>query len=180
MNESEAATASATTAQGKTDPEAAPSRSTAARIRLALATLAFLAWIGWLAYLAATTTRPIVLSRPQLLVSEIDVLANLTERDGQPDPIVQVTEVLWTRHGKVNLPEGIKVVNLSSLTSKDGWVGPGEYILPLIRMDENSYRVAPIPDSPGFVNHLDRKPIYRYSDRTLEQFRDIRKVHNHG
>ncbi len=40
--------------------------------RLILAAALFVAWIGMLAILAATTTRPVVLSRPQFLVSDFD------------------------------------------------------------------------------------------------------------
>jgi len=42
----------------------------------------FLAWISWLAYLAATTTHPLVLSRPQFLVTDLDVIAEVGGDEG--------------------------------------------------------------------------------------------------
>jgi hypothetical protein len=49
------------------------------RVRLAVCALLFLGWIGWLVYLSATTTRPVVLSRPQFLAADLYVLAELQQ-----------------------------------------------------------------------------------------------------
>src|SRR5262245_50028002 len=49
------------------------------RVRLAVCALLFLGWIGWLVYLSATTTRPVVLSRPQLLAADLYVIADLQQ-----------------------------------------------------------------------------------------------------
>ena len=39
-------------------------------VRLAVAAALFAGWVGWLTYLAATASRPVVLSRPQVLAAE--------------------------------------------------------------------------------------------------------------
>src|SRR5262245_56647666 len=49
------------------------------RVRLAVCALLFLGWIGWLVYLSATTTRPVVLSRPQFLAADLYVVAELRQ-----------------------------------------------------------------------------------------------------
>src|SRR5437773_2064431 len=46
-------------------------------LRLVLASLLFVGWIGWLVYLAKFKSKPIVLSRPQLLVSDLDIIAQV-------------------------------------------------------------------------------------------------------
>src|SRR5262245_40293137 len=61
---------------------------------LGVAAALFLLWIGWLVYLAATTTHPIVLSRPQLLVAELVVIADVREGSSGPLPEVTVREIL--------------------------------------------------------------------------------------
>ncbi len=47
------------------------------RVRLVLASTFFLAWIGYLAYLVAITRNPVILSRPQFLVADAYVVAQL-------------------------------------------------------------------------------------------------------
>jgi hypothetical protein len=49
------------------------------RVRLAVCALLFLGWISWLVYLSATTTRPVVLSRPQFLAADLYVIADLQQ-----------------------------------------------------------------------------------------------------
>ena len=46
-----------------------------AAVRLAVAAVLFVGWIGYLGFLVRTTRHPIVLSRPQFLVSQKDVIA---------------------------------------------------------------------------------------------------------
>src|SRR4051794_27467537 len=99
----------------------------AARLRLVLAATLFLLWIGWLGYLALTAARPVIVSRPQLLVSALDVRAAVAAADdGSPLPAVTVLEVLYPP-GKQ--PQHLSVTNLGQC---QGWEGPGEYLLPLI------------------------------------------------
>ena len=107
-------------------PAAEPSMSHA-RLRLAAAAALFLGWIGYLAYLALTTTRPVVLSRPQFLAAQLDVIATVAENDGRPDPVVRVQRVQWAANGiEANLSgQTTKVANLPSATKEDGWAGPG-------------------------------------------------------
>jgi hypothetical protein len=141
--------------------------------RLVLFAGLFVVWIGWLAYLAITATRPIVLSRPQFLVSKLDVIAEVHANNGKPAPEVEVREVHWPEKGMNDLVgKRIKVVNLSGC---EGFTGPGLYILPLVKDKGDEYKVAGIPLSPGF-NPLSSKPrIYPKSPETLRELNSIHK-----
>jgi hypothetical protein len=148
-----------------------------ARLRLVLTAALFCAWIGWLAFLALTTTRPVVLSRPQFLASQLDVVATLTASEGRPDPNVKVQKIGWPVDEATQKLAGqtIKVVNLPELTNEHGWEGPDSYILPLVK-EGDEYRVAPIAVSPGLSERKARPRIYRATPETLEQLKEIRRA----
>ncbi len=137
----------------------------------------FVAWIGYLAFLAATTTRPVVLRRPQFLESNLDVIAELTARDSAPDDRVRVLHIHWPPHGRENLTgKEIRVDNLDECKDH-GWVGPGKYILPLVE-EGKSYRVASVPRSPGF-NPFSRSGgpwIYPLTAQTEHQLEHVPKA----
>jgi len=141
--------------------------SAKARFRLALA--AFLVWIGYLAFLAFTTRDPVVLSRPQLLASEIDVIAEIDDRTGGKAKVVEVIG-----------PEGLgklagQPIVVHDLVDAAGWDGAGEYILPLVR-EGDVYRLAVIPRSPGFDPLLASRPrIYKATPEARRQLQEMRK-----
>jgi hypothetical protein len=139
------------------------------RMRLMIAALLFCGWIGWLAYLAVTATHPIVLSRPQLLVSTLDVIAAVGGDDQKPESTVTVQEVHWPP-GNRNIPEKITITNLSR---SEGWQGPGDYILPLVKNGDH-YHVSGIPPSPGYPGS-DQPRIYRANAETRHQLDAIKK-----
>ncbi len=148
-----------------------------AKIRLALAALLFAAWIGWLAYLVVTTrgislSQPEVLSRPQFLVSQLDVIAEVARTDGNP-PDVTISEVYWPKEEKKRAGEKIRVTNLSKCGEHEGWQGPGEYILPLIKSGKDSYEITPEPLAPGA--HAGRLHIYRSTPQTRQQLEAMPK-----
>jgi hypothetical protein len=130
----------------------------------------FALWVGFLAFLALGTSDTTVLSRPQFLLSTVDVIAQL---DAVNSP-AQVKEVVWSRQGALDLAgQPIKVVNLPASA---GWQGPGLYILPLLQHD-GVFEVAPLPRSPGFVGttrSLHPPRIYRLTPETRTQLEAIR------
>ena len=136
--------------------------------------LLFAAWIGWLAYLAVTTTRPIVLSRPQFLSSQVDVIGEIGELGGRPDPAVVVERVRWMREPGLAPQEQqqITVSNLVQVGTKEGWSGPGTYILPLVK-ENGTYALAPLGASPGSPGRA-APHIYRVTPDTLAQLDQIR------
>jgi hypothetical protein len=151
-----------------------------AGLRLALAVMLFAGWIGWLVYLAVKTPRPVsptqpqpwVLSRPQFLVSSLDVIAEVDGINGKRSKVT-VVDVHWPggKQTKQLVGKAIPVTNLAEC--RDDWTGPGEYILPLIATDKDEYGVAPQPPSPGFPSGRPR--IYRVTPQTLGQLREICK-----
>jgi hypothetical protein len=140
--------------------------------RLILFAGLFVIWIGWLAYLAITATRPTVLSRPQFLVSRLDVIAELHANNGKPALEVDVREVYWAAKGMEKPAKKITVVNLDKC---DGYAGAGPYILPLTKDKGDQYQVAKIPLSPGFNPSSSKPRIYPETPETLRQLQSIHK-----
>jgi hypothetical protein len=149
------------------------------KVRLVLAAVMFLAWIGYLAYLAATTARPVVLSRPQFLEADLYVIAELKNGANPDAPAAEVSvrEVVWSAKG-AQANGSLVVKNLPLCGRKFGWDGPGEYILALKRDEDprGSYLVAPVPRSPGYVGvepdpqtGLTPGPIYPATPETRRQ-----------
>src|SRR4051812_4381502 len=57
----------------------------AGKARLTAAAIVFVAWLGWLMVLALTAGKPTVVSRPQFLVADLYVVAEL--QDGKHKPV---------------------------------------------------------------------------------------------
>jgi hypothetical protein len=166
----------------------------AARIRLVLVALLFAGWLAYLAYLVLTLPRtaagsPLVLSRAQLLISDLDVIADVPRLDGD----VTVEEVLWpdTEAMRQLIGKKLKVANLGDcrpLRDAEGgeppldWSGSGRYLLPLRRLttpEGSDYQVAPTPPSPGYppsaVRHSGPPRIYPATPEALAQYRQVHK-----
>ena len=131
-----------------------------AALRLTVAALLFVGWVGYLAFLAATTRNAIVLSRPQFLVSELDVIAT-----HKGDDTFVIDEVLYPKDKDALKGKTVLVKNLvqcQTFSAKDGWhaAPPPEgqaYLLPLVSTglpaaadQPETMNVAPIPASPGY------------------------------
>jgi hypothetical protein len=147
-------------------------------MRLAVTAALFAAWIGWLGYLAATTTKPQVLSRPQFLISNLYVIAELAGSTDRPGAVVTVQEIGGPSRDVTGVKQG-SPLTIDNLPEVDqGWEGPGSYIIPLVRMRDGSYRLTPVPPSPGYPSEsssepADRLRIYRATDRALQQLREL-------
>jgi hypothetical protein len=141
--------------------------------RLIVAAGLFVAWISILALLAATSSQPVVLSRPQFLVSNLDVIVQIDGNDkNEPSREVTVIELHWPQNEKA-VWEGrkITVMNLSQCA---GWEGPGLYILPLEKKGDSFVVAWPAP-SPGFEPSKAKPHIYRETPETLRQLKAIKK-----
>ncbi|CAN5246377.1 hypothetical protein BH10PLA2_BH10PLA2_17780 [soil metagenome] len=148
-----------------------------AKIRFVLLFGVFLAWLGYLLNLAVTTAKPIVLFEPQFLVSSLDVIGNIPSvKDGATEIIVR--EVHWpTTEGARLKDQKLKVTNLSDC--KDDWRDADAlYILPLMPDGKDTYRIAPLPRSPGFVGagtRAGRPRIYPVTPETRQRLDQIQK-----
>jgi hypothetical protein len=143
------------------------------RVFLIATAALFVAWLGWLLYLVTITDRPqIVLSRPQFLISELDVVAQV---DGFNWPIL-VQDVQNPESARDQKGAKIFVDNLDEHCK--GYDGPGVYILPLVNVTKSgeaqTASVALTPPSPGYPAGPPR--IYRATPETLSQLRHIPKL----
>ena len=153
-----------------------------AKLGLVLTATAFLLWIAYLFYLTLPRWAgkpPVVLSRPQFLVSGVDVIAQVDRAD---DPHVVVREVHWPPADAARQLAG-KTVAVVNLSQAEGWTGPGLYILPLARVGNDEileeFEVVRPPPSPGFNpvpgGKAGRPHIYPLTDETRWQLNQIRK-----
>jgi hypothetical protein len=146
------------------------------RARVVAAACLFVGWLGYLGYLAAVARNPIVVSRPQVLVSNLGVLALVENVQGKPAATVTVTDVLWPAEDRAELAgKTIAVENLVEVS--DGWVGAGEYFLALTRRrlgKETYYVVTPLPPVPGFHPARDEARIYPNTEDVLRQVRSLK------
>ncbi len=171
--------------------------------RLILASLLFLGWLGYLGYLVvcrphapagllgAFEGRPLTLSRPQFLVSRLDVVAEISGDKGEK---VIVKEVLFPpSHPPLKPGAEIHVENidrcqaLSDPLAKTAnpppdYSGPGLYLMPLQAVDANDpsrFEVVPTPPSPGFPTpqgvHVGPPRIYPATPEMRAEYRSIEK-----
>jgi hypothetical protein len=162
----------------------------------------FLAWLGYLGYLVATRPKtregdryvPLVVSRPQVLASTLDVVAQVDEEPPANGPAkVTVKRVLYQKQGKgpaVQEGDTLTVMNLGQCRrpkrSDDtgdpppDWRKPGEYLLllrpadPLLGGPRGSFEVAAVPHSPG-LSWQDIVRIYEATPEALAQYRSVGK-----
>ncbi len=138
---------------------------------LALAAGLFAVWIVYLAYLAVTTSHPVVLSRPQFAIAKLWLVAQI---DGLDSPVT-VREVVYAAPPvRATAPKAGTTIQVKNLADcKDGWAGPGAYILPL-GGEQSGYWVAPIPESPGYRASAPR--IYPATPETRAQLSELRDL----
>jgi hypothetical protein len=145
------------------------------RVFLALAAALFTGWIIYLLQLALRHQHSIVVSRPQILVAEVIVVARVEDRE---KPEVEVEEVLETPNGyKGPALERGKSIRVRNLATCEG-LKPGShtYILPLELDGDGSFSVVPIPRSPGYDPRPPRPPpIYLDTAESRHQVEHILK-----
>ncbi len=197
-----AATPAGTSMSNPTSPSPARRRLHPAALRLAAVALLFAGWIGYLAYLVATLPHtasgaPLIVSRSQILVSEVDVIAHVDSTG--PGADVTIEEVLYPKENPpFQVGQKVQVVNLDQCKPppREGekpenvpadWTGPGSYLLPLqvagfIGKEEEKkidYKVVPTPPSPGYPasSTLRAGPprIYPATEAAKAQYRSIEK-----
>src|SRR5690349_3751792 len=102
------------------------------KARLVVSAILFLGWLGFLLYLVLDSST-IILSRPQFLIAQVYVIAEMSDDTKGVDPRVKIDEVLWSADPKdAKLTSQTIVLPELTLATKDhGWEGPGKYILPL-------------------------------------------------
>jgi hypothetical protein len=153
-------------------------------LRFWLLAALFAAWIGFLLYLALSTRNPVILSRPQVLASSLDIVGRVDDPDSA---LVTVVKVLWPPDQKGIEGQKITVTNLPACkkegaepdgrTTNERWTGPDEYILPLARDGQGGYQVATPKRSPGFDPARFKPHIYPATKEARDQLEEIRQPH---
>jgi hypothetical protein len=154
--------------------------------RLALVAALFIAWLGYLGFLVRTRAVtaagwPLVVSRPQVLTSQIDVVAAIGD---DPKGEVVIEEVLWPENAPLRKGDRVTIDRIDECRPmprradeappKD-YSGPGRYLVPLRAARPGKYEVAPIPPSPGFHGANEPVRIYPATPESLAQYREVRK-----
>lgn len=148
-------------------PEAPTAPAAAQRLAFLVMLLLFLAWLGWLGFLGFTTQTPVVLSRPQFLVSAVDVVA-VIDQFAEGSQQVKVKQVLWSGSEPPNDLAG-KTITITNLDQTHGGREAGEYLLPLIPDGgQNSWQVVPVPRNPG-SGKVDVAIIYPATQQVVAQ-----------
>jgi hypothetical protein len=152
-------------------------------VRLVIAAVLFVGWIGYLAYLWQATLffrpsgEPLVLSRPQIEVAEVIVIARVSSARAP----VKIEEVLFPeKDSPVKAGETLVVANLADChpparfplrkddEAKPDLTGPGSYLLPLHKKPKtDGYEVVPIPPSPSYSREEGPPRIYPVDDPRL-------------
>ena len=161
--------------------------------RLVLTVVLFTGWLGYLGYLVKTrpltaTKVPLVVSRPQIMTSRIDIVADVSI----PLGVVVVKEILYPPDAPIKVGQKLEILDLDLCrplprraedNPPDDFTGPGRYLIPLraSKRKEGAYEVVPIPTSPGFnakqMEDIGVPPvrIYPATSETLEQYLRIMK-----
>jgi hypothetical protein len=124
------------------------------RVRLTVAAALFAVWLSYLLWLVLLTRHTIVLSRPQFLVADLWVLAEVTGEAGKPDRKAKIVDLFWYKNpaDRKLKDQTITIANLAE-TGSQGYRGAGKYIVPLQKKEAAGqilYVVAAIPLSPGY------------------------------
>jgi hypothetical protein len=134
------------------------------RARLAVAATLFILWLLYLLSLVIVSRHTIVLSRPQFLVADLSVLAEVKDDGGKPSPDVTIRAVYWSIDPRdsalVDTPTTI--ANLP-FAVEQGYDGPGLYILPLRNdgtREKPQYEIKTVPFSPGYVPNFVKVVVF--------------------
>jgi hypothetical protein len=143
------------------------------RARAVVAAVLFIGWLCFLVYLVSRTDELVVVSRPQVLVSDVVVVAEVRDQAGQPDANVTVKRVLFKLPKDARLAgTQITLAELPEVGAAYGYTGAGDYVLALVHA-EDGYRLTPLPTVPGFVPFPGEVRIYRATPDALAQVREV-------
>ena len=153
---------------------------TLARIRLIVFAVAFVGWLAWLGYAVTQRGTAPILSRAQLIASTDLIVAEVTTSgDGTPTTRVLVREAVRGADG-VDPGGSVTVTNLPAAivpaeTGEEFQNLPaGDYLLPLVKVSDGTYRIAGLPRSPGLEPAAPARPVvYPWSATTREQLQSL-------
>jgi len=141
------------------------------KLLLYMLLVTFVAWIGFLIW-QTRDAHAIIVSRSQMSVASIAILADVTEtEEGLPSKVVARFEALdATDDAKLPKDGKLEVLNLADCR---GFRKPGTYLLLLNKLGESFMVVTP-PKSPGYES-LQRPIIYLWTPEVRQQFEQFRR-----
>ncbi|MFL5329918.1 MAG: hypothetical protein ACJ8C4_13520 [Gemmataceae bacterium] len=153
-----------------------------ARVALIVVWVLFAGWVGWLAWQSYGHGRFPIVSRAQILVADIGVIAEVEKGpDGRPLPMVKVISVVWPANAPTDIvpadgAQGRKV-EINNLPGAQGFHETGRYVLLLKGKGEGPYQLAGIPRSPLVDRSRDSKGepvrfVYPETPEVLGQLRE--------
>jgi hypothetical protein len=147
------------------------------RLFLVVTAAAFLAWLGWLAYTVARAGTVPIVSRAQLTAATDLIVAKVTlAQDGPPQTKVKVVQVVSGDHAKPGTEIEIDNIRSAKVQKGKDRVNPEEgheYFIPVM-FAGGRYRVAGLPDSPGYKDQANPFPvIYPWVEEVKVQLRTL-------
>lgn len=151
-----------------------------AKIRLAVFACLYLGWLTWLGYASFQRGSVPILSRAQLLASTHLIVGEVTpDNQGIPSRQVRVVESVSGSAAPAS-GQTIDIIDLAAaripieMPTQATTIPPGEYLLPVVRLSENRYRLAGLPRSPGLeASTPDRPLIYPWTDSIRAQLQTL-------
>jgi len=122
------------------------------RMRAWVSGLLFIAWLGFLTFLAVKTHGRSIVAGPQVMRSNLVVVATLADAEGRPASKIFVRDVLYAANGdwKRLVGQSLDLNELAFFSAREGWTGPGDYVMPLTRLPARD-QITPLPMSPGYL-----------------------------
>ncbi|HZZ81982.1 MAG TPA: hypothetical protein VFE62_26015 [Gemmataceae bacterium] len=129
---------------------------TSAKARVMTFGALFLIWLGYLFYLVLHTTDPVI-ARPQFLIAQAVVVADITGTADAPKADIVVRQVLWVSDPALKLGgKTLLVPDLLGCGKDQGYEGPRSYVLPIVFSGSgNAWQITPIPTPTSY-----RKPSH--------------------
>jgi hypothetical protein len=141
------------------------------KARLVVSACLFVGWLGFLLFLVLDTNT-IILSRPQFLIAQTYAVVELHDgAAGKPDPMVLIDEVIWSAdpadEGLVK--KQVRIPGVAVCGPDEGYAGPGQYLLPLLKTSRGAYVITPMPKTA----HTPEIRIYPWTPGMRSQVEDL-------
>jgi len=141
-----------------------------AKFPLIFSACLFAAWLGFLLFLVIES-RTVVLSKPQFLIAQLYVVAEVKDDRGKPSPDVAI-RVLWAQDKADETLKEMTIADLPECGKKQGYHGPGSYLIPVLKLRNRSFAVAAVPQLDAKIPADDRR-IYPWTPDVQKQVEEL-------
>ena len=133
-----------------------------AKVRLIVAAILFFGWIGWLGYLAINFSRPVVVSRSQMMLATQIIRVKITIENGVPTQCESQLLLGINAQNDRQIPSDtvpVEDIKDALLPNQKPLTESGTYLVP-VRQIAQSYRVVSPPNSPEREGMRNRPIVY--------------------